>query len=1031
MLLASLDAGARAPVLYSTGAYQSPVRADPDDLLLIPGYGFSPGDAVVYQALADTTAHFQHPASVPTTSSSTLGIADIASTVDAPYSLTIHLPASMQVGQSYAFWVVTPQGDWSNGIRINDARPLWISPNELFSRAPLGSLPRVLKVVGRNLEPAPQRTARVRLIGTGKTYDLEAASFGASGELQRYVLTVALPAMMVPGRYRVLVSRDGVSWVALSHDTEDVEQSLQVLKDPPRPRSFRVGEYRFGACDPSTGDCATEHAACPAGATEGQDATACVAAAIAAAGASGGGVVEFGSRTWRLDDPGEFPSGRVYSRNGVSRDGILVPAGVSLLGEGWRRTRVVRGAHWEPALPSFALLGHNQVTGFTFAESHRFVRGETGASFLALGPRWDRLHAYRANVSSEVSHVVISDNEFDKPFVAIANNGLAIDHLVVTHNLFGAYQTAIELEANLNTPYHFRDSIVAHNQFFPGSALDIAAGQGAIATGLSGGLRTDFSDNEADGTSTRYLYDAQHDARGWRAGFFWTMNDNVEFALVSENKATCTGDKDGDGEAIAYDNNHNRPGFADLAVPVMAAVSPDDRSSTLTVRGALIESQYVYGHMVDVGAVEKFYLGDWVQVVQGPGMGQARKVVAITTGRDGTGPTVTFRVVPRFDVLPDAGSLVTDGRLFWQTYTLANHIDHRAPLCLKSNRTRHGGGLIVLYASTVDSVVEGNEQFDTSGIEASHIFKMKDPAAGVFAPEAFVQSFNEIRGNLIDGAYDDADISSLAKYGIFVAYGATPHTPSPPVLSYGLSISHNRIRAAGASKGAIALNHGWYTGPASHAWPGETPWKLASSTLIFKNTLADIGQPGPKRVAIGLDADSRSSPIEWRSVLYGNSCQGDALPVDGLVDNATQTVRYCPSMPRASCECGGIATELTVSCGAPSASGVSVGRYAVTCLVTNRGAATASHVTLSIESSSTARVVSLAGPGASCDTADSNVNLCHLERLEPGESSPMEVSAEVAEGADADVIVAVTQAETASSAGNNVTRVLLQSVSTK
>ena len=44
-----------APTLYGTSAYESPVRADPDDLLLLPGSSLAGNDTVVYRAVADTT----------------------------------------------------------------------------------------------------------------------------------------------------------------------------------------------------------------------------------------------------------------------------------------------------------------------------------------------------------------------------------------------------------------------------------------------------------------------------------------------------------------------------------------------------------------------------------------------------------------------------------------------------------------------------------------------------------------------------------------------------------------------------------------------------------------------------------------------------------------------------------------------------------------------------------------------------------------------------------------------------------------
>src|SRR5208283_3850977 len=174
--------------------------------------------------------------------------------------------------------------------------------------------------------------------------------------------------------------------------------------------------------------------------------------------------------------------------------------------------------------------------------------------------------------------------------------------------------------------------------------------------------------------------------------------------------------------------------------------------------------------------VTDYYVGDWLQVVQGPGIGQARKISAISTGSGAGGPTVTFTVSPAFDVLPQPNSVITEGRLVWQIYTVGNEIDQRTPLCLKSNRTRRAGGLITQYAQTADSVIERNRQFDTSGILIVHQFEPIDAGAGVSSPGSIVQSFTEIRDNLVSGTYDAGDVSPLAEYGIAVSFAATPHT---------------------------------------------------------------------------------------------------------------------------------------------------------------------------------------------------------------------------------------------------------------
>jgi len=105
--------------------------------------GFAATDTVVYQAVTDTTQVLTPPALIPQ-SSSAGGIAPVVSILNVPHSLTILLPAVMQSDQSYAIWVQNANGEWSNGVRINDARPLWITPDSVYESASLASLPRYL-----------------------------------------------------------------------------------------------------------------------------------------------------------------------------------------------------------------------------------------------------------------------------------------------------------------------------------------------------------------------------------------------------------------------------------------------------------------------------------------------------------------------------------------------------------------------------------------------------------------------------------------------------------------------------------------------------------------------------------------------------------------------------------------------------------------------------------------------------------------------------------------------------------------------
>ena len=300
-LFGAPEARAKAPTLFSSPANESPVRGDPDDLLYMPGEGLSKDDRVVYQSIDDTTRPLAHPDEVPTRKSATSGTAEVVSRQSLPDSVTIQLPKIMQVDRSYALWVVNGEDQWSAGIRINDARPLWISPDNAYVTANVAALPRMLKVIGRNLQPAPGARTRVRLVGSA-TYTLDAADDkDPSTVIERYVAKVVLPTPIRAGRYSIQVSRDGVSWVPLSG------QTLTINPDPPRPAVFSVSDPAYGGC----------------AADDDKDDTACVVRAIAAAEAHGGGVVEFDHGHWIIGNS---------SAPGVTAEGILLPVGVDLGG---------------------------------------------------------------------------------------------------------------------------------------------------------------------------------------------------------------------------------------------------------------------------------------------------------------------------------------------------------------------------------------------------------------------------------------------------------------------------------------------------------------------------------------------------------------------------------------------------------------------------------------------------------------------------------------------------------------------------
>src|SRR5450631_3566651 len=304
-------ASSAPPQLYRQPANESPARGDPDDLLLLGGYGFSADDIVVYRAIANTTISPAQPARVPTRSTPERGVVEIVR-VNLPYSLTIRLPAVLRADQSYALWVRTRHGEWSKPVVINDARPLWISPAYVYATAPAASLPREVKIIGRNLQPSPNASTQIRLMGPEVVAGAAIIDSKSTATLRHYVARLQLPMRLMPGRYRVQVSRDSLSWVEVPN------QTLEVRPDHASPRQYSVSDPIFGGCRPD----------------DGKDDTGCILRAIAAAKRDGGGIVYFEPGTWALMDS--------THAGVVAHDGIIVANGVQLRGAGIELTRLDR-----------------------------------------------------------------------------------------------------------------------------------------------------------------------------------------------------------------------------------------------------------------------------------------------------------------------------------------------------------------------------------------------------------------------------------------------------------------------------------------------------------------------------------------------------------------------------------------------------------------------------------------------------------------------------------------------------------------
>jgi hypothetical protein len=512
-------------------------------------------------------------------------------------------------------WVVTAKGEWSEPMAINDPRPQWVTPSYVYSTADFAGLGRSLRVVGRNLanvDRSEPLEIRLRASSGQRSYTLTSKAVpGEPDTIREYAATASLPDNIQPGVYSVGVRRKGLGWVEIA------DQKLEVRPDPPaKLRTFSLDDPAFGGCGPD----------------DSADDSSCFARALEAARNAGGGIVSIPAGQWDLTTT--TVNARPFT------EGFVVPDNVQLRGAGDKASFIVRHGPVSPRRPDalLTLSGHNSVVGLSFFDDVRFESQEQSRPVIQLGTRPPLADEFKSGRWPLVEDVVIRGNRFLHVGRAITDEpGRPLARLFVTHNEFGAYYEAIQLPGNSAVvwePFQITDSVIRGNRFIPGSYLDLQQHQGSIASELGAAHHLDFSDNVADGSSTENLQNPD-DPPGFRAAFFWNMSNSVELMLVSANHIACSGDKDGDGEALGFDGNSNTYGF--IGTPSVTAAGRD----WVTLAGALL------GEQAHRPVPANYYNGHWVQIVAGPGFGQTRKIVSCR--QDPATATVTLRITPAGD----------------------------------------------------------------------------------------------------------------------------------------------------------------------------------------------------------------------------------------------------------------------------------------------------------------------------------------------------------------------------------------------
>ena len=589
---------------------------------------------------------------------------------------------------------------------------------------------------------------------------------------------------------------------------------------------------------------------------DGEDDYDCFYSAFKAL-ASSGGIVIVPAGTWDLD------------RGGVDeRHGLVVPVGVSLRGAGVASTRIVRGGSWD-AKAVFTLQGSSTVSDIFFDDVFPDYDDRSQVStHLQLG-----LRPSVTDGLSSVDDVVITRNRFERNDQAIGGGGRPVRRLVIAGNQFQAFKDALFLD-NYYLPHEagaqfaLIDSIVSHNLFLPGAYDRQDIGQGTIASQTGASLRVDFSENVADGR----VPNPGIGRPGWRAAFFFHQANNHEQLLISQNVASCTGDKPGDGEAIAYDHALNTYAF-DAPKAVMWA-----DATRVRVREPLLDST--------PGA----FVGHWIQIVDGVGVGQSRKIVG---HRAIPGPGVEFTIDRPWEVVPFDSSQIVVTRQFWQSYIVDNQIDIRG--CQKQNPVSPKSGEITIWAQNSDSAIEGNVQYESDGVKifAGHSFQETVTSVGPPVPpiprRVHFAYFLDVRSNTIldEYNYDVSDVNRNGSFsGIELLYWTLTGRRAAQV-SYGVSLAHNTVaHADGPYGGAIALTTAFF----GAGLPPSTAIQLRS-TAIHHNLLRDVQcstpdcvhDPRLPRAGINI-ADG----YVFDTVLYKNSivnCHVD------LIDNGTHTTR--------------------------------------------------------------------------------------------------------------------------------------------
>lgn len=788
--------------VYKTPGYQAPVSVGPNEIFVVKGTGLDNVTETRFFVIRDFK---QLPGPMVVAESGGAGNGKLSPVNKSNGDTIVYkTPPDFDKNIPYAIWFADDEGAWEGPLLLNVPMPMWLSPRRTVAASEDAVMPPStmsnVTILGRNLKSGHTLPPCIRLKGEN-LYVFEAEDKGRGD----YAVSFTVPFLVLPGSYTVEVSLDRHNWLRLA------DGHLEVISQPQRTE-FPIDAYGCSG-------------------TDDKDDIYCIRQAIRAAEANGGGNVVFPEGSWLLTEP----ASQLWVTYG---DGIIIPEGVSLIGQSKDRSFVIQGKGWTQRHSAlFTLLGSNRVSDLTFK------RHEPLSTNLSDGVATLRLGAYlsKGSAASELEHVassmIINSNKFVGISSAIISSGQAVSDIFISDNHFVVHERGIGLGGNsfLGKHVYFMvsDSVIADNNFIPGDFKN--DNQGPIALEIGGSQRLRVSNNRIDG----------HLNGGWRSGMFWHQGGVNNLIMIDNNFLSCTGDKAGDGEAITFDSNHGlvrydteaKSYIADSVAGFKGVVTPSSASAySITVSAERLLHD------------EKFYRDHWVLVVDGPGTGQARKIASVKQ----TPGTVTFNLIPGWDVAPTPGkSKLVVYRAYWQAQIMDNSVDNTG--CAKPGQK----GLINWFATTLDSRIAGNQMKDTEGILLWGLYSPDNPSTK--PNESFYSGWHscDVSSNRIEGKVDTELYG-----GITLTYGTDPSYG--PALGSSINIKGNTISVV--HDRSVALSSSWWL----------PPERTLEWTIIQNNELS--------RSKIGVEMENSNA---HNTVLFGNIF---SVEKDRVVDMATETL---------------------------------------------------------------------------------------------------------------------------------------------